>query len=198
MLFSSWWIVFRVKIVFNKRGKYFRNNFGQKVRGPWPPWPLPFLRLWASVRMVDRPSTWTAWWIPNVIIKIKTLPEDGYDWTERGVLPTTRRVQIPTSWPADCLPGWRRTGFDTSSTPAVDGAWSRLPRAITGRPDTAGGQVRPWQWAPQVSHSDCLGRVLAVARCKTGRYYLIGFVWRVLSLCSWPMPCCVDACDRLG
>ena len=25
--------------------KDFKNNFGWKVRGPWPPWPLPFLPL---------------------------------------------------------------------------------------------------------------------------------------------------------
>ena len=34
------------KIMFKKGGNYFKNNFGRKVKGSWPPWPLPFLRLW--------------------------------------------------------------------------------------------------------------------------------------------------------
>ena len=36
---------FAYKIVFRKGENDFKNNFSRKVRGPWPPWPLPFLRL---------------------------------------------------------------------------------------------------------------------------------------------------------
>ena len=36
----------------------FKNNFGQKVSGPWPPWPLPFLRLCSSEIVQSISAVW--------------------------------------------------------------------------------------------------------------------------------------------
>ena len=41
---------FSYKNCVTEKNKNFKNNFGWKVRGPWPPWPLPFLRLWIPIR----------------------------------------------------------------------------------------------------------------------------------------------------
>ena len=62
MLSSSWWIVFRVKIVFEKERKNFKNNFGWKVRGHGPRGPsrsYTYVKFWPKRKKGHQPRVGT-------------------------------------------------------------------------------------------------------------------------------------------